>query len=336
MKTKHIGVIVAAGGCSPQQQPTHSSYIIDDDLPDMSSSQTTTMEGSQGTSDLQLRPRSTARQTGTSMNSSMSCSSETEASTASIVSNRRKQSRIHLVVMTPTRAEQITQKIAHMIAMDMQPISLVTDPGFKELITFLAPGYNLPSRTTMVRRIKLLADDVESDIRQKLHSVQDVSLTIDSWTSNHNESYLAVTVHYIDDSWSLRSYLIDIANMPERHTSDNLQEKLDGIIHGWNLEDKVVVIVHDNAANMIAAVRNMGRVSLSCTAHNLQLSISRGLEDPDVANLIQKASAIVSHFNHSTIATTELEKRQAQLNLPVLRLIQVCSHCLNYFYVFIC
>jgi hypothetical protein len=36
-----------------------------------------------------------------------------------------------------------------------------------------------------------------------------IAVTTDMWTANHQKKgYMAVTVHYIDENWSLKSYLL--------------------------------------------------------------------------------------------------------------------------------
>jgi uncharacterized protein with PIN domain len=36
-----------------------------------------------------------------------------------------------------------------------------------------------------------------------------IAVTTDMWTANHQKKgYMAVTVHYIDDEWKLKNYLL--------------------------------------------------------------------------------------------------------------------------------
>ena len=52
------------------------------------------------------------------------------------------------------------------------------------------------------------------------------SLTTDGWTSCANHSYIAHTVHYIDDKWNLQSPPRHTAEMSMDHTAMNLADKL--------------------------------------------------------------------------------------------------------------
>lgn len=240
----------------------------------------------------------------------------------------RRQSKLPFsstVALTPARSEIITHQIAKMIAMDLQPLSMVEDAGFRELIQLLVPHYVMPSRGSIRKRIELLHSDMVATLRIKIQKQSAVALTTDAWTSCHNESYVAFTAHFIDENWDLNSYLLEVAEMTERHTAENLSERIESMIVNWSLQNRVPAIVHDNAANIVAAMRGINIDSVTCSAHNLQLGINKGLQDENISEIVSKASAVVGHFNHSTKAATELEKKQNQLKLPVHRLIKCVS-----------
>src|ERR1051325_1414804 len=57
------------------------------------------------------------------------------------------------------------------------------------------------------------------------------------------------------------------------------KQLLKGLKNLWRIEDRVVSITTDNGANMVAAIQDLAPVRrLSCTAHTLQLAISKGLK----------------------------------------------------------
>ena len=76
--------------------------------------------------------------------------------------------------------------------------------------------------------------------------------------------------------------------------------------------------MHDNALNIVAAMRQVNAISITCSAHNIQLAVSKGLQHDDITNLVSKSCAVVGHFNHSSVAINALQKCQQQLNLPVV------------------
>jgi hypothetical protein len=64
---------------------------------------------------------------------------------------------------------------------------------------------------------------------------------------------------------------------------------------------------------------------MPCFGHTLQLVMEDALNDRALSNAIAAGRNVVSHFRRSTLATDELHKRQKQMNLPELALIQDVS-----------
>lgn len=209
-----------------------------------------------------------------------------------------------------------------MIAIDMLPISFVEGEGFKSLCKYLVPYYKVPSRGTIMNRLNLLYNLEKTKLLEKLANLNYCALTTDCWTSRNNESYITVTCHGISNDWSALSYNLATEIMPDRHTAEHLREKIEEIMEAFNLMSKVVGIVHDNAANIVAAVRSMKEESICCFAHTLQLIINNSLNRTQVNEILYKCSLMVGHFKHSPIAEQCLHLKQEQLNLPKHKLIQ--------------
>jgi hypothetical protein len=51
-----------------------------------------------------------------------------------------------------------------------------------------------------------------------------LSSTTDAWTGDDHESYVCITVHWLDDRWTMRSALLDITLATERHTGEQISE----------------------------------------------------------------------------------------------------------------
>jgi hypothetical protein len=153
--------------------------------------------------------------------------------------------------------------------------------------------------------------------------VDSISLTTDTWTSNANKIYITVTEHHIDKTWNMNSNVLVTREMPERHTADNLADKLKSIVSEFHLCGKITDVVHDNARNMVSAGNKCPDWDdAGCFAHTLQLCIKPALELPSVSKLISRARKLVGHFKHSTTVTAEMRKRQKLFELPQHELIQ--------------
>ena len=88
-------------------------------------------------------------------------------------------------------------------------------------------------------------------------------------------------------------------------------------------QDKVVAVVHENAANMVLAGELLeGWGDLSCFGHTLQLAVNAGLALNAIARLTAASCKIDSHFKHSTVAMGTLTERQRLLKIPKHSLVQ--------------
>ncbi|XP_077086297.1 E3 SUMO-protein ligase ZBED1-like [Siphateles boraxobius] len=224
------------------------------------------------------------------------------------------------------RSEEITQRICSMVVKDTLPISVVCGEGFQELLGYIEPNYEIPSRCTITRRIEARFEERKKSLKSQLESTKCVALTTDCWTALTTESYITITCHYIDEDWQVNSAVLLTQSMPSRHTAENLAAKLIDAVETWGLNGKVSACVHDNARNIVAAnsPKRVNWESVPCFAHTLQLAVNDGF-NVFVHRVIVAAGRLVRHFNHSTPACKALEDKQSQMKLPKHQLIQSCK-----------
>ena len=152
------------------------------------------------------------------------------------------------------RTSEITDQIVDMIAIDLRPIAIVEGDGFKRMMATLKPGYTCPSRkhisTIITRKYELCIDKM----KHRLQYCTACSLTTDIWSSCATEAYVTLTIHYLDDDWEMKAFVLETFGFPECHTSINIAEKLESIAEKYSITNKVTAVVHDNAANMVAAL----------------------------------------------------------------------------------
>ncbi|KAF7777784.1 hypothetical protein Agabi119p4_3856 [Agaricus bisporus var. burnettii] len=88
--------------------------------------------------------------------------------------------------------------------------------------------------------------------RQKLYKhLKDlpgkIHLGTDAWTSPNNRSFISVTIQYKVDG-SIQSYVLDVVELPRRHTGQQLAEYLAQVVENFGLEKKFFGCVCDNAS----------------------------------------------------------------------------------------
>lgn len=227
------------------------------------------------------------------------------------------------------KSVEIHYAIGEMIALDNQPNSIVDDKGFNRLIKLLKPQYQLPSR-------KYIKDVIISDIfvkcKQKieilLNETEAVSITSDIWTeSTNNHSFLSFTCHWIENNFESRQAVLNIKHFPTNHTSENISELLLNVLDTWNLKEKIHLFVRDNGINIVNGIMKAGFSAISCFIHTLQLVVKDSIKSQRaVSDVIAISRNIVTHFNHSSVACSNLSKIQTEkLNESAKKLIQDVS-----------
>ena len=146
------------------------------------------------------------------------------------------------------KATRITDLLAKWCWRNGRPLNLISDRGLQELIHFLEPGYQFPSSMHIARLIKLSFTDAMNKLVELLSSAATIALMSDGWTSKGTVSYITVTAHMIV------SCVVQCAPFDGNHTGERLANLLHEVMARYKVPDeKVVVVVHDEAANEVLA-----------------------------------------------------------------------------------
>lgn len=222
----------------------------------------------------------------------------------------------------------LDQQLIRMVVKEYQPFSIVEDIEFKKFVNMLCPGYSLPSRKTVTNSLlPQIYNKTKEEVKLKINQSHAVCITTDSWTSINNENFVAITAHWCDDTngqLKLCSNLLDCVVYDKRHTAVNLCEFLQKKLEDWEIENKISVVVSDNAHNIVAAIRQGNWRHLGCFAHTINLIVQRGLRE--IEPTLNKFRRIVEFFKRSSHALSKLNQTQEQMQQQVLKLkIDVCT-----------
>ena len=231
------------------------------------------------------------------------------------------QTKVIKLPQNSERAKKITEAIAYFIPKDLQPYSVVENEGFQNLLGILEPRYVIPSRKYFTdTAIPKLYSEVKEEVNGKLSLAEGVAITCDGWSSRATESYMTITAHHITDEWQLLAHVLQTRAMHESHTGANVAEVLKTATEEWGISNKPIVLVTDNASNMVVAAQVGGYLHVKCFAHTLNLASQRALKLPAVARLLGRVRRITTFFHRSTIANSMLEQKQKLLYLPTHKL----------------
>lgn len=158
------------------------------------------------------------------------------------------------------RWKAITDAVAMYIAKDMVPIYTVEKPGFIHLLKVLDPRYVLPSRKYFSDvALPQLYNSTHQRIAAELDGVSFYSATTDLRSSRVMQPYLSLTLHFINDDWTLRSVCLQTAYFHDEHQGEIIAQGLKDALSSWNLpEDRLTCMTTDSGTNMLKALRDNG------------------------------------------------------------------------------
>ncbi|XDV21825.1 hypothetical protein PO909_026845 [Leuciscus waleckii] len=189
-------------------------------------------------------------------------------------------------------------------------------------VEILEPRFDIPSRKYFAEKIiPALYDQTRAKVESALESAEKVGLTCDWWTSRATESYITFTVHFINEDWEIKSYVLQTRAMHETHTGTHIADVLKAAVGEWNLDAKKPVVVTDNASNMRVAMDLTGYQHVRCFAHVLNLASQRALKIAAVTKVLVKVRRISTFFHRSTTGAEALKRNQKLLGLPLHKLI---------------
>jgi hypothetical protein len=201
------------------------------------------------------------------------------------------------------------------IILDSQPLNTVNSEAFRRFIYELDPAFTMPCQETVKNIIYEAFNYSFPQLKEiLLTQTTSVSLTMDLWTARNRQGYLGVTCSYINQSFKMCEFTLDIAYVRYPHTAIHIKDTLESILNEWDIREKVFTITTNNASNMKKCVEDMEGVNrLGCTAHTLQLIIGKGMKPAET--LIARAKQLIDFFMRPK-QSERLEN--AQKNFPAL------------------
>lgn len=149
------------------------------------------------------------------------------------------------------RQSLISETIAKMIIRDLQPVQIVENEGFRELLKLLEPRYvPEPSHYIQKQLLPTYSYQVQLATKLALSGVESCSITLDLCTSNavsvnNTSGYLGVTCHFITPDWHIKSTLLSCIPLQNYRDTQRMLTEFDEICHVHGISGKVFRIVVD-------------------------------------------------------------------------------------------
>ena len=205
------------------------------------------------------------------------------------------------------------EALAKMLLLHDHPFNVVEQRGFKEFCATLRPEFKIVSRNTVKADCMEMYNGKKNEIFKEFKDLTSrIALTADMWTSNQHLGYMAITAHYIDSDWVLKSRIINFHNVDPPHTGQMLADNITLSILNWNIENKLSCLTLDNCSTNDCIVRTLRNQLLKtnalvlngkffhmrCAAHILNLIVKDGLKDIDP--IIENIREVVKYIKNSS------------------------------------
>ncbi|XP_076597633.1 zinc finger BED domain-containing protein 4 [Chaetodon auriga] len=142
----------------------------------------------------------------------------------------------------------ISEAIAKMIVRDLQPVSIVENQGFRELLQLLEPRYT-PERQHYIQSQLLPAYAYQAQLatRQALASTHALSLSLDLWRglTGATSGYLGVTCHFLTSDWQMRSALLACLPLTGGSSGNRVLSDFDEVCHSHGVSGRAFRVVAD-------------------------------------------------------------------------------------------
>ena len=207
--------------------------------------------------------------------------------------------------------EQVKKLIAKMIIVHEYPFRMVEHTWFNIVMRYLNPSYEFIGRKTIRAECLKVFDTEKVSLAKVLKGVDFIALTTDLWTSNQTLSYMCLVAHYIDNDWKMQYRVLNFFELDPPHKGPVIGQAAYDCVAAWKIEDKIISLTLDNAANNDGAIRglrarfaarqgyafNAKYFHVRCCAHIINLVVNDGTTA--LASLIENLRCTVKYLKKS-------------------------------------
>ena len=122
------------------------------------------------------------------------------------------------------------RSIFEMIILDLQPWSIVNNPGFLRHHAVFTPHFDIGSEKYYQSMLNPAYEKIKLAMKVMLNekNAETVSISLDAWSFFHHE-YLGMMAHFISDQWERIKFCLSYSNFDEKHIASNIFQRLENV-----------------------------------------------------------------------------------------------------------
>jgi hypothetical protein len=141
----------------------------------------------------------------------------------------------------------------------------------------------MPSRTQTRKDIAALAVELRVNLKAMIkEGCLYFAVMTDIWTSRGAESYVSLTLHYLDAQFRMCNWAQEVTHFPGRHSRAAIAEGLNDLLKQWGLNPAFYMkLVRDGAANAVLAGEIFGILHSALTSPRIRWSTSQAQDQEE-------------------------------------------------------
>ena len=254
---------------------------------------------------------------------------------------------LHVVVKNKTwykkdkgeKRNDLLAKLTKWVVMRSEPFSHVEDVNFRDIVDLFDPNAPVFAAETIKSNIVSLSLRFKEVVKKDLKN-ETLNLTTDHWTSPDGKSYCALTAHWINSEFELKSIVLGIFlySLDDSRSKSLLVDFLLQLFEEFGFDElNVLSCVSDTTSSVNKFgiyLIDLGIEHVYCTDHVIQLTAVLAFDDKqyrlseddsEVDNLrledlldkdfsvLKKARALVRYLKKSTINMEKLRRLQRSM-----------------------
>ena len=107
--------------------------------------------------------------------------------------------KIAMKYITMKRQASLEQSLIVFIILDYQPLNILRNNAFRDMLHEFEPGFRIPTEEKCKELIYNSYEWTKENLKELLKSeAESISFTTDLWTSRQNDSYIGITILWLD------------------------------------------------------------------------------------------------------------------------------------------
>ncbi len=176
---------------------------------------------------------------------------------------------------------------------------------FIRLMNMLRFFINILKRTFFENQIRKKYQIIQSRLLHNLKSNIKISIALNNWTSSNNIVFMSVTNYFIDKNWKYREVFLTFQSLSDAHTNETMTQIVVNILKKYNLKNRLLAIIIDNASNNEKMRKEMKKIlknieiewdheknHVFCIVYVIQLAINEFLDSMKISAVNDKMNEI--------------------------------------------